>query len=71
MPELPGRNTERGIVEMALWTFPLALLVLCGFVTAWIAWTRNGNPVAWFTAGIMLGPIGILWAMHEFPGREQ
>lgn len=55
---------------MALWSFPLALLIVCGFVTAWIAWSRGGEPFAWFTAGVLLGPIGILWAMHEFPGRE-
>ena len=45
--------------------------ILCALATAWIAWTRGGNPAIWGTAGLFFGPLGILFAMHEFPGGTQ
>jgi membrane protein YdbS with pleckstrin-like domain len=44
------------IVAVLVW---LACPVAC----AAIAYMRGGNPVAWFTAGIVIGPLGILLAL--------
>jgi hypothetical protein len=48
-----------------------AIWILCALATAWIAWTRGGNPAIWATVGLFFGPLGILFAMHEFPGGRE
>ena len=39
----------------------------CAFATAAIAWHGGGMPLVWSTAGLLFGPLGVLFTMHEFP----
>ena len=34
--------------------------------TAWVAWQHGAHPVAYATVGVLLGPVGLLWAMWRF-----
>jgi predicted amidophosphoribosyltransferase len=51
--------------------FVVLLWVCSPFITAGLAWSRGANPVIWFTAGIVFGPIGVLVAMYELWNAQQ
>ena len=47
---------------VALWAYLPASCAL----TAWIAYRGGGNPWVWSTAGFVLGPLGVPWALWDF-----
>jgi hypothetical protein len=40
----------------------LTLWIVCGLAAGWVAQTRGASIARWFLAGVILGPLGIVWA---------
>lgn len=42
----------------------VVIWIACGIASLLIAQSRkNANPVGWFLAGALFGPLGVIWAV--------
>lgn len=46
-----------------------AILVACGALSAWVAQGRGQRPMLYFLAGLLLGPLGLVWTLYSVPRR--
>ena len=51
------------VVVVLLW-------VVCGGVAAFLAWTKDRSVTAWFFAGLLLGPLGVIGAAVARPQAD-
>ncbi len=54
-------------LPLGILAFLGAVLFTFGGLTAFIAWRRGHNPVAWYLVGFVLGPMGLLLALTSRP----
>jgi len=41
----------------------LPLIAMCAGLTAYLAYSKSRNPVAWFFVGLFTGPVGVIVAL--------
>ncbi len=41
----------------------LLIWIICGVISAIVAGNKGRSGCAWFAMGIMLGPLGLIWAL--------
>lgn len=51
--------------------FIITVLIICAIACAAIASRREKNPAVWFLAGLLFGPIGLLFVIVDRSGGQK